>query len=198
MALVPTIDTDILQHQVFPVSPLTPRVMLPYACSSRIEDLSAFSSTLFFAYSHMCFLQSDLIRLLHVLEDVLLTSGCLTRHFQRLTRMILSPMFIKAGSCGEQCIAALLWTTDPFVMLRLGLFVYFSQMSLHFVFPHFRLKFISQILTTATMPQNCLRVMHFQMSLELFNRCKGGSFTFRMRGMHAAVLGFLFTATMNC
>ena len=96
-------------------------------------------------------------------------------------------MFIKAGSCGEQCVvAALLSTTDPLVVLRPGLFVYFSQMTLHFVFPHFWLKFFSQILTTATIPQGCLRVMHFQMSFQLFNRCEGGSFTFRMRGMRAA------------
>ena len=114
--------------------------------------------------------------------------------------MILSPMFIEAVGCDEQGVAAPLWTFDPelSVTLRLGLFMYVSQMMLHFVFPRVRLKFLSQILTTATMPPDCLIVMLFLMSFQVFIRCKFGSIIFRMRGMHAAVLGFFFTAIMSC
>lgn len=58
-----------LRDYVCSVSLLGPKVILLYACSSRIEDLSAISLTLPFAYNHMCFLESDLVRLLLVSAD---------------------------------------------------------------------------------------------------------------------------------
>ena len=186
-----------LWDRVFPVLLLTPAVILLYACTSRVEGLPAIFLTPPFAYSHKHFLERDLVRLLPVSGGNLLTIGCLTQHFQWATWMILSPMFGKAGSCGEQRVAAL-WTTNTSVVPRLGLLMYFPQMSLHFVFPHFRLKFISQIFTTTTTPQDCHRIMNFPMSFQLLLRGKGGPFTFRMRVMRARELWVFFRTVMNC
>lgn len=71
-------------------------------------------------------------------------------------------MFINARSCGEQRVAALLWTFDG-----LGLSMYISEMTLDFVFPWFALQFVPQILTTTAVPYGCVRVMFYRMSLQV-------------------------------
>ncbi len=187
-----------LWDRVFPVLLLTPAVILPYVCMSRVEDLPAIFLTPPFAYSHKHFLEGHLFRLLPVSADDILTIGCLTQHFQWTTWMILSPMLVKAGRYGEQRVAALLWTTNTFVISRLGLLMYPPQMNLHFVFPHIGLKFFSQILTTTTMPQDCHGIMNLRMSFQLLLCCKGGSFPFRMRVMRARELWVFFRTVMNC
>ena len=110
--------------------------------------------------------------------------------------MVLSQMFIKAGGCSEHRVATPRGTVDRFAKPRLGLCMYVSQMSQHFVFTHFRLECISQIQTTATVPQDRLRVMLFLMSHQIFARFICGSIIFGMRVMHAAELVF-FISIMN-
>lgn len=188
---------EVLQDSIFPVSLLTPKMTLPYACSSQIQGFPAIYLTLPFAYSHMSSLQSGHFRLLLGSADGSLTVGNLTRYCLRVTRMYLSQMFPNAGSHREKRGAILHRTRNAFVPLifRLGPLMLKSYMVPHFVFPRASLKFLSQVLTATTMPFPCIRVMPFFVSLQLLFRSKGRSVAFEM---HAAVLGSFGKVSQTC